>query len=41
MQITNNVAQELISLPYFTNLKYSQQIKVSDLIDVFFKKKKL
>ena len=40
MQITNNVAQELISLPYYTNLKYSQQVKVCDLINVFFKKKK-
>ena len=39
MQITNNVAQELISLPYYTNLKYSQQVKVCDLINVFFKKK--
>ena len=39
MQITNNVARELISLPYYTNLKYSQQVKVCDFINVFFKKK--
>lgn len=41
MQITNSVAQELISLPFYTNLKYSQQVKVCKLINVFFKKAKL
>ena len=37
MKITNKIGSELITLPLYVGLKKSEQIKICQLIDEFFK----